>query len=156
VLLNLALTRALQGDIQVAVVDANLSRPAVAERLGLPAAPGLCEVLLGGLPPPRAVRETGLEHLDVLTAGKAVGRGPALLAGEAVRSLLHYLRGHYDLVLVDAPCWDGRPEIVNLGGLCDAVYLVEPHGAARQADELVRLMPQQGVRLRGCILTQTA
>jgi Mrp family chromosome partitioning ATPase len=154
VLLNLALTRALQGDIQVAVVDANLDRPAVANRLGLPAAPGLCEVLTGGLAPERALGATGLEHLEALTAGKATRRGPALLGSDPVRSLLHYLRGHFDLVLVDAPCWDGRPEIVSLGGLCDAVYLVQPQGAAEQAEDLVRTIPRQGGRLRGCILTQ--
>ena len=39
VLLNLAITAARQ-DLRVVVVDANLRRPAVADRLGLPPAPG--------------------------------------------------------------------------------------------------------------------
>jgi Mrp family chromosome partitioning ATPase len=156
VLLNLALTRALQGGIQIALLDANLSRPGLAERLGLPAAPGLCEVLAGAIAPPRALRPTGLEYLEVVTAGKPAERGLGLLASDVMRSLLHYLRGHYDLVLVDAPCWDGRPEIVSLGGLCDAVYLVTSRQAAEQpeTENLVGLIPRQGARLRGCILTQ--
>ena len=66
------------------------------------------------------------------------------------------MRERFDLVLVDAPCWDGRPEMVALGSLCDLVYVVLPEAesATPATDAWIRTLPQQGARLRGCIVTQ--
>src|SRR5205085_8748466 len=59
VLLNLALTRARRDAGKVAVVDANLDRPAVAKRLGAAPAPGLREVLSRTVPLAWGLQETG-------------------------------------------------------------------------------------------------
>jgi Mrp family chromosome partitioning ATPase len=156
VLLNLAITRAQQGKSRIVLVDANLRRPAVAERLGLPKSPGLRDVLAGAVSLPRAFQETGLVNLQALTAGSDLGSGSTLLAGEAMRAILRHLRERFALVLVDAPCWDGRPEVVALGSACDAVYLVVPDSQAQSTEmnELLGVVAQQGSRVRGCILTQ--
>lgn len=156
VVLNLALSCALAGRRHTALVDANLLRPAVAERLGLPQAPGLREVLAGTLAPHRSPRTTGQEGLEVVAAGNVRSGDEALLAADGMRSLLQHLRGRFDLVLVDAPCWDGRPEVIALGCLCNAVYLVMSRAETDdlESDRLLQLIPQQGGRLRGCILAQ--
>jgi Mrp family chromosome partitioning ATPase len=154
-LLNLAVTAAQSGKPRAVVVDAAVGRSAVARCLGLPEAPGLQEVLAGTTSLLRALRETGQANLLALTAGE-VGRGAgARLAGEAMRSVLRHLRGRFDLVLVDAMPWDGRPDVVGLGSFCDSVYLVVPQSEAQKpaVQDLLELIPQQGGRLRGCILT---
>jgi Mrp family chromosome partitioning ATPase len=156
VVLNLAITRARQAQAAIILVDANLRRPAVAGLLGLASAPGLSDVLLGCTSLRRALRNTGQEHLHVLTAGKPVVNGGPLLGGGAMRSLLHQLRHRGEWVLIDAPCWDGRPEVVALGAACDAVYLVLPQSDAEtpESENLMELIGEQGSQLRGCILTQ--
>ncbi|MCI0457436.1 MAG: CpsD/CapB family tyrosine-protein kinase [Gemmataceae bacterium] len=156
VLLNLAISRARQGKSRIVLLDANLRRPAVAQRLGLPTAPGLRDVLAGTVSLPRALQETGLLNLQVLTAGNELGGGSAPLAGEAMRAVLRHLRERFPLVLVDAPCWDGRPEVVALGSACDAVYLVLPQAQAESAEmnELLTVITQQGSHVRGCLLVQ--
>jgi Mrp family chromosome partitioning ATPase len=156
VLLNLALTRSVQGLARVAVLDANLSSPAVAQRLGLPLSPGLREVLEGSVSPQRALRDTGVHQLRALTAGKGSDADLPIPHGDRMRTLLEQLRGRFDWTFVDAPSWDGRPELANLSTLCDAVYLVIPENAGELAEvkELVQTIPQQGGRLRGCIFTQ--
>jgi hypothetical protein len=65
------------------------------------------------------------------------------------------LRQRFDLVLVAGPCWDGRPEIVALSALCDALYLVVPQAEAESAPvgELFRVIPDFGGPLRGCVVT---
>src|SRR5262249_27926067 len=131
-LLNLAVTAVQGRKLRVIVVDADVRQPAVAARLGLPLAPGLQEVLAGTASLQRALPETGLANLWVLTAGE-VGGGGARLASEAMRSVLRHLRGRFDLVLVDAPPWDGRPEVVALGSFCDAVFLVVRQELAQTA-----------------------
>jgi non-specific protein-tyrosine kinase len=154
VLLNLAITRAKHGQGGVVLVDADLRRSAVAERLGLPPAPGLADVLAGTVPLHRALRETGQANLHALMAGKALETSHRLLAGESMRAIFRYLRGRFEWVLVDAPRWDGRPEVVALGAACDAVYLVLPEAQADtpQVEELVHLVADQGSCLRGCVL----
>ena len=61
-----------------------------------------------------------------------------------------------DLVLGDGPSWDGRSEVVLLGTACDAVYLVLPDSEAEspEAEALCQLIPEQGGRLAGCILSR--
>jgi protein-tyrosine kinase len=154
VLLNLGITCARQGK-SVVIVDANMQRPAVAEQLGMSLAPGLRDVLTGGFSLHRAIRETGLENMHALTAGRPQESERNLLAGQAMRSVLRHLRGRYEWVLIASACWDGRPDVVALGSACDAVYLVLPAPDAGKPaiEDLLQLIPQQGSQLRGCIYT---
>jgi Mrp family chromosome partitioning ATPase len=152
-LLNLAITAAGERGRRLVVVDANFRRPAVAERLGLPVAPGLREVMAGSAALDEVIQPTELANLFVLTAGIRDTVGVRFVA-ETLRSLLRQLRQRYPLVLVDGPRWDGKPEISALGSACDAVFLVAPESEAEtpQTDALLRLIPEQGARLAGCIL----
>jgi len=156
VLLNLGISRVRQRKAGVAVVDANLRQPTVAERLGLPVFPGLCDVLAGKLALQRAVRESGLDGLYVLTAGKTPEDMPGLLAGEAMRAILRHLRQRFEWVLVAAPHWDGRPDLVALAAGSDAVYLVVTQSEAdsQEVEELLEIIPRQGTSVRGCIMVQ--
>jgi Mrp family chromosome partitioning ATPase len=154
VLLNVAITAARQGRRLVIVVDANLRQPAAAQRLGLPAAPGLREVLTGAAALQDALQETAQENLLALTAGLATaGPGPRFVA-ETMRSLLRQLRRRADLVLIDGPCWDGRPEVTSLAAAADAVYLVlaEAEAETPGADALREAVTNGGARLAGCVL----
>jgi Mrp family chromosome partitioning ATPase len=154
VLLNVAITAARLERRLVVVVDANLRHPAAAQRLGLPAAPGLREVLAGATPLEDALQETAQENLLALTAGLATaGAGPRFVA-ETMRSLLRQLRRRADLVLIDGPCWDGRAEVISLAAAADAVYLVlaEAEAETPQADALREAVAASGSRLAGCVL----
>jgi Mrp family chromosome partitioning ATPase len=157
VLLNLAVTAVRQGRRRVVVVDANLRRPGVAARLGLPEFPGLCEVLGGTFSLDHALQETEQANLLALTAGFPSGgeRAGVRFVAETVRSLLRQLRQRFDLVLVDAPPWDGRPDVALPATACDAVCLVLAGQEAEtpRVDDLLRGIPAQGVRLVGCVLT---
>jgi Mrp family chromosome partitioning ATPase len=158
VLLNAAVAAARQGRRRVVVVDGNLRRPALAERLGLAEVGGLREVMAGSMSLERALRETDQGNLHALTAGKTSSAGgqagSVRLVSETVRSLLRNLRQRFDLVLVDGPRWDGQQDVVLLGSTCDAVYLVvaEDEAESPQVDDLYQSIPAQGGRLAGCIL----
>jgi Mrp family chromosome partitioning ATPase len=155
VLLNLAVTIARHGDRQIVVIDANRDRAAVAARLGLTEAPGLGELLSGGLPLEEALQETGQAGLRALAAGAIFPSGRVRLTAEALRPLLRQLRQASDLALIDAPSWDGRPEAAVLATLADAVYLVAPaaESDSPHAGALLQVMRQQGIPVRGQILT---
>jgi Mrp family chromosome partitioning ATPase len=155
ILLNVAVSAARQGRRRVVVVDAHLRRPAVAERLGLPPAPGLREVLRGAAALDEALQPTGQPNLLALTAGLADGGPGTRFVAETTRSLLRQLRQRADLVLVDGPPWDGRPEAAALAAAADAVFVVlaELEAESPQTDAVLRAVTDQGARLGGCILS---
>ncbi len=157
VLLNSAITMTQQG-LRVLAIDAHLRGSALAERLGMPASPGLREVLGGLLPVEKAMRETPVEKLLALTAGAPQAASPTRLVGETMRALLRQVRDQFDVVLVDGPRWDGRPEVVALGCACDAVYLCLPEKEqdTTATEELMQIIPEQGAPLGGCIVTTPA
>src|SRR5262249_10276975 len=125
-------------------------------RLGVALVPGLREVVGRTAPLARVLQETEQPGLWALAAGAAIPAGSPWPAGKALRSVFQQLRNHFDWVLVDAPAWDGGPEMAALAAGCDAVYLVVRPGEieAPTVSELGRLIPHLGSQLGGYILTQ--
>jgi Mrp family chromosome partitioning ATPase len=156
VLLNLAVAQAAQGGRRVVAVDANLRRPAVADRLGLSRGPGLSEVVAHAMPLAEALRETVQPGLWALTAGDAAAADCPWPSAQTLRTVLQELRTYFDWVWVDGPAWDGGPEVVGLVPDCDAVYIVlAPDGLNSAAvRDLAALIPPLGGRLGGYLLTQ--
>jgi Mrp family chromosome partitioning ATPase len=154
VLLNLAVTAARHESRRVAVVDANLRRPALAPRLGLSATPGLCDVLAGSVPLGRALQETAQANLWALAPGRT-GTSDARLPLDWLLPTLRQLREQFDLVFVDAPSWNEGSEVSALAATCDAVYVVLHHKDAPGGDSLAALpgLRQPPSNLQGCILT---
>jgi Mrp family chromosome partitioning ATPase len=152
-LLNVALTAACKERRRIAVVDANLRHPTVAERLGLPLGPGLREVLAGTVALDDVLQATEQANLFALTAG-VCEVASVRFAAETMHSLLRQLRQRFPLVFVDGPRWGGRADVTALAAACDAVFLVTPEQEAEtpQTDALLQLIPTQGARLAGCIL----
>jgi Mrp family chromosome partitioning ATPase len=152
VLLNLAITAARQEGRRVAVVDANLRRPALADRLGLGAAAGLREVLAGSAPLAQALQETAQKNLWALAAGRSGTAGESRLPLDWLMPTLRQLRQQFDLVFVDAASWNEGSEVSALAATCDAVYMVlnQPQGSPSDSLPVLRQPPSN---LQGCILT---
>jgi Mrp family chromosome partitioning ATPase len=147
--LNLAIACALEGIGPVIVVDANARNPEIGKLLGIPAGEApLRDVLAGNLSLKKAVRESGLEQLYVLLLGHHAQESAGLLAGQAMQATIRHLRDNYHWVFVSGPVWNGRPDVIALGSVCDAVYLV----TADEDDELQCVIPKQGGNLRGCLV----
>lgn len=88
---------------KVLLVDANLRKPGVSAALGLPAGPGLVELLTAN-PTQEGVVKTDPSGLHVLPAGSPRdGRELELLASDAFQNCLRRWRREYDVVLLDTP-----------------------------------------------------
>jgi Mrp family chromosome partitioning ATPase len=151
VVLNLAITLARQ-ETKVTVADAHLARPALAQRLGLPAGPGWREVIAGQMPAAWCLQETAQSNLLVLPAGVSGELRHGSDAGKVVEAL----RDRSDCVLLDAGPWGESESAADLAASSDAVYLVLWQDAA-QSPEAAALQDEvltQTGRLRGCVLTQ--
>ncbi len=161
VLLNLAISAARQY-LRVVVVDANLRRPAIADRLALPPAPGLTDVLAGEVGLGDALQATAQKNLFALTAGSPT----ALLADEtSIRDVIRRLATDHDLVLIDGPrieqplsaagrAWDSRA-VSLLAAVSQAMYLVVPTAESESdaTKELTAGLAARALPLAGCIVT---
>jgi Mrp family chromosome partitioning ATPase len=151
-LLNLAVSACAAEARAAVVVDANLRRPGLAARVGLPAAPGLSDLLAGGAALEQVVRATAQERLHALTAGPA--RAEALSA-VAVRWVVAWLRQRFDLVFLDGPAWNGDEDLAALVGAADRVLLVLGQADAERTEVRAasRAIAGMGGQLGGLLVT---
>jgi capsular exopolysaccharide synthesis family protein len=116
---NLAITMAQEG-IKVLLVDADLRKPIVHQRLGLDREPGLVDALLGTTSWRSYVRSAtdlmlgtvgvdrfmntpGLDNLHVLTSGSESGNPNEFLNINKIKTLTAEMQEEYDIVLIDTP-----------------------------------------------------
>ncbi len=91
--INLALTTAMAGQ-RVVLVEADLRRPLIAQRLGLDGAVGTTNVLIGKVSLADALQEYGDTGLQVLACGPIPPNPSELLQSHAMEALLTDLRGN--------------------------------------------------------------
>ncbi|MDO9237000.1 MAG: XrtA-associated tyrosine autokinase [Aquabacterium sp.] len=104
--INLAMSIAMELDHTVLLVDADVVRPSVLSRLGLPPAKGLLDVLTTpGTDLADVMLKTNIPKLTILPAGTANSRTTELLASGAMVDLLTELATSYKdrIVIFDAP-----------------------------------------------------
>jgi polysaccharide biosynthesis transport protein len=170
-IINLAITMAQDGK-RVLVVDADLRRPIIHQRLGLPREPGLSDALLGDrrwsdsvrtvtdlmlgtLGIDRVIHIPGLDNLHVLTSG-AIPQNPAeFLHSPKAVEMLAEMKKEYDLVLFDTPPILPIADAVMMSSRVDGVVLVYQVGRiGRNALRRAKfLLDHAQARVLGVVLT---
>lgn len=100
--INLAIALADAGK-KVALIDADLRKPKVAEYLGIEGGAGLTDVLIGRVRVGDVMLPWGGRSLFVLPAGKIPPNPSELLGSQQMHTLLEVLERDFDVVLCDAP-----------------------------------------------------
>ena len=112
--INLAGSLAQDHQARVLLIDADLRRPAVAERLGMPRGnPGLVEAILdSSIAPVDVVSLDRRYNLAVLPAGRGPSAPYEVLKSPALGEFLQQLRQVFDYIVLDTapimPCPDPR------------------------------------------------
>jgi Mrp family chromosome partitioning ATPase/capsular polysaccharide biosynthesis protein len=160
---------------RVVIVESDLRRPIQAELLGVDGSQGLAEVLAGTLTVQETLqvvqavpvesasgsidsgegvatlvrpRETG--SVSLLPSGGMVANPPALLAGNAMPTLLRSLAADFDYVLIDAPPPLEVSDVLPLMTMVDAIVMVARVGhteetSARRLVDLLSRAPHAPV-----------
>jgi len=147
--INLALSMAMELDNTVLLVDADVARPSVLERLGLHTSKGLLDLLTSrDLDVSDVLLRTNIERLSILPAGQPHSRATEILASDGMNRLLDDLATRYpDRVLIfDAPpllpSTESRVLASHMG---QVVVVVESdrtsHGALTQAMATIESCP---------------
>ena len=104
--INLAMSIAMELDITVLLVDADVARPSVLKVLGLAPEPGLMDVLLDPqLAMADVILKTNVANLSILPAGRSNKHATELLASRAMSRLLAEIASRYSdrIVVFDSP-----------------------------------------------------
>jgi receptor protein-tyrosine kinase len=104
--INLAMSLASEVDTAVLLVDADVVRPSVLQRLGVQADKGLLDVLIDpGLDVSDIILQTNVPKLSILASGARNDRATELLASRAMDALLGQLAERYPnhVIVFDAP-----------------------------------------------------
>lgn len=99
---NLAIALAESGQT-VALVDADLRRPMIAEYLGLESGAGLTTALVGAADVDDLLQPWGRDALYVLTSGQVPPNPSELLGSDKMKQLVASLESAFDAVIIDAP-----------------------------------------------------
>ena len=128
---NLAAIIAMAGS-RVLILDADLRRPAIHKRYGVPNEPGLVDVLLKDVPIHEAIRPSHVPGVDILPAGKTPPNPSELLSPQAMTDLMDSLP-EYDVILIDSPPVNVVADALVLASLVDGVILVVESGRSSTA-----------------------
>ena len=101
---NLAYTLS-QLDKKVILIDGDMRRPTLAEKLGIQKKPGLSSFLTNQSPLEELVQQytSGSTTFDVIAAGQNPPNPVELLSSERMTLMLEMLRSTYDYVILDLP-----------------------------------------------------
>ena len=125
-IVNLARLLAASGEKTV-VVDCDLRRAQMHQRLGLTREPGFTDFFVRHEPLSALLRPTATSNLFVLTAGPLPPNPPALLARKSLGDLLEELKRDFDWVLVDSPPLASVTDALLLARHADHAVLVIQH-----------------------------
>ncbi|MBZ2206112.1 XrtA-associated tyrosine autokinase [Massilia soli] len=104
--INLAMSIAMELDHTVLLIDADVARPSVLSTLGLPAHPGLMDVLLDeSLDVADVMLRTNVDTLSIISAGSSNPRATELLASQTMNALVEEIANRYPdrIVIFDSP-----------------------------------------------------
>ncbi|WP_428965386.1 tyrosine-protein kinase domain-containing protein [Micromonospora fluostatini] len=150
---NLAIALAEAG-WRVALVDADLRRPKVAEYLNLESSVGLTDVLVGDVQVGDVVQRWGDKSLLVLPSGSTPPNPSELLGSKAMADLLVVLRESADIVVIDTAPLGSVTDGVVVAVQADGALLVSQHGRTDrgQVSAAAHALQSVSVRLLGCVL----
>ena len=122
---NIAISQSQQG-LKVLLVDADLRRPSVHTKLGLPNARGLSNFLNGEVDIASVThpsRES--KGLYLITAGTLIDVDPVrMVSSPAMAQLLNLATKHFDSIIIDGPPTAGFADAIYLSSMAEATVIV--------------------------------
>ncbi|MBK5291386.1 MAG: polysaccharide biosynthesis tyrosine autokinase [Acidobacteriia bacterium] len=153
---NLARALAMGGS-RVVLVDADLRKGVLHERLELQQSPGLAEVLTGADPLDKVIQTNSMPNLSFIASGRVIGHSGDIMLGAKFDQLLARLREQYDYVVIDTSPVFAADDATTLAPKVDGTLFVvrSRYSKAGPVREALGLLYQRNARVLGVIFNQT-
>lgn len=99
---NLAVVMAQSGSSTI-IIDCDQRKPRLHKVFGLSNTEGLSNLLAGEVQYEKAIQESGVENLNVLTSGIKPPNPSELLGSVKMQQFINSLKGIYDYIILDTP-----------------------------------------------------
>lgn len=141
---------------RVVVVDADLRRPSLHKRLGIPNDKGMTSLLTSNDAVESALVATDQPGLSVLLSGPLPPSPTELIASKRMQALLDELSDKFDLVVIDSPPVLGLADAPLMAALSDGLILVVEADRGRRGALKLALRRLRAMRpvILGAVLTK--
>ncbi len=138
----------------VLLLEADLRRPTIGEKMGLAKTPGLTNLLVS-----RDSYKSFVQHsaaapaIDIITSGDIPPNPSELLGSERMQRLIKDLRQEYEYILVDLPPVTAVSDAAAVSKNLDGVIVIVRSGVAQRKAlaETLRQLKMVGVRILGFV-----
>ena len=153
---NLASALTKDKGCRVLLVDANLRHPVVHSTFNIPPSPGLVEVIHEGLDVHKAIRESVIPNLFLLTGGDSPANPVVIFKSEKWVDLIELLRKKFHWVIFDGAPINLYPDATVLAPRVDAVVLVveAENKRAEVAIQAKEHLEEAGAKVIGAVLNR--
>lgn len=155
--INLAMSMATEMDFTVLLVDADVGRPSVMKLLGLPAGPGLLDLVVDeSRDLSEMLLKTNINKLTILPSGTPHPRATELLASDAMTRLLSDMATRYAdrIIIFDSPPLLLATESRVLASHMGQIVMVVQAEKTRQSDVLQALTTIERCPVKLMLLNQ--
>lgn len=149
--INLAYALAKNGH-RVLLVDGDMRRPTIANKLGLPSKPGLSNMLIRQVE--NAIVASPLHgNMNVLVSGTTPPNPSELIGISEMQRLLDVFAHQYDYVMIDLPPVNSVSDPVVISRFIDGMIVVCRHGHSQKRDiaDTVRQLEFCNVKILGFV-----
>ncbi|WP_456697812.1 polysaccharide biosynthesis tyrosine autokinase [Aeromicrobium sp. P5_D10] len=152
---NLAAVYAATG-MRVALVDLDLRRPMLAERLGLERSVGVTSVLLRRAAIEEALQPVNDSHLMLLSSGPLPPNPADVLSTEVLAEVLDKLANDFDIVILDSPPAGMFADARQLTSMVDGTIVVSRYRHTKKGPlaDTVKGLRDVGGNVLGVILNR--
>jgi len=142
--------------MRVALVDADLRKPRVADNFHIEGGVGLSDVLAGRVPLSGAIQPWGRSKLFLLPAGTLPPNPAEILGSRAMWQTLEEMRRAFDYIIIDAPPLLAVTDAAVVSRLTTGAILVAASGSTRkpQLTAAVKTIESADAKLLGVIITK--
>jgi len=153
---NLAITFS-QNNQKVLIVDCDLRRGRIHEIFQINNDIGLSNLLLeNDKIIKKYIKQTEIEHLDVLTMGVTPPNPSELLGSKKFTNFLEKAKKDYDLVIIDSPPVNSVSDALNIANQVNAILLVAAHSKTKNndLDQAIKHINNVGGKIAGIVINQ--
>ena len=150
---NLATVMAQSGK-RVLLIDTDMRKGYLDRLFGLTPEFGLSDILNGKAAPAKAVQETGIENLHLISSGSYPSNPSELLMDNRFNELLAHASQRYDYVILDTPPVLAVTDAVIIGQHAGTVLMISryAHTRARELEASVERLKQNHINIKGVVL----
>lgn len=143
---------------KVLVIDADLRRPSLHEKIGVSQTPGLSNLLSDSNSIGAAIKtyksKTSDTSFDIITSGGIISNPSEVLTSDRMGKLLRALSSAYDYIFLDLPPVGVVIDAVSVGRYAEGMIVVirENHCSAPVFDDCIEQLRYAGIRILGFVV----